>query len=533
MPTPSIQTLTTDAQQVLNLDAISAVRSVVAVALANANTGTPLNPNLTTQQLWDQFYQVVTRPKSDIESIIANQLMKFLYSPPAPGGAGADKQVIFNDGGVLAGDADFLWNKTTNLLTVTGSATITGDLTVDTSTLKVDSANNRVGIVNASPSFALDVNGAGSGVSARISSGSGTGFRFDTTRNVSGLNRNYLIGCDVLNEGWFSIVPSTALGGGTFTNSIYNASYDGTHTWNDGAGSERMRLNSTGLGVGGSPVNFPNYRTIHAIGKTTTAGGVFQTSTSDNSTAGRLACNNTGVDLFVETNHPLSFYTNATVKMTLDASGNLLVGTTSALQLSNNAAVTSRIANLGTGSKGAVILRENEVSQYWGGNLYLQKVRGASTAVQNGDSLGVIGFGGFDGTNYVNTGIIQTLVSGAVSAGVVPVKIQVIATSGGVELTNTATAWAAISDERLKDIIEPISNAVAKVGLLRSVIGKYKTDSEGTRRSFLIAQDVKSAIPEAVGGDDDSMTVRYTEVIPLLVAAIKELTARVQTLETR
>jgi len=112
MPTPSIQTLTTDAQQILNLDSISAVRSVVAVALANANTGTPLNPNLTTQQLWDQFYQVVTRPKSDIESIIANQLMKFLYSPPAPGGAGADKQVIFNDGGVLAGDADFLWNKT-------------------------------------------------------------------------------------------------------------------------------------------------------------------------------------------------------------------------------------------------------------------------------------------------------------------------------------------------------------------------------------------------------------------------------------
>ena len=73
MPTPAIQTLVTDAQQVLNLSSISAVRATVAVALANANTGTPLNPNLTTQQLWDQFYQVVTQPKSDIESIIANQ----------------------------------------------------------------------------------------------------------------------------------------------------------------------------------------------------------------------------------------------------------------------------------------------------------------------------------------------------------------------------------------------------------------------------------------------------------------------------
>lgn len=80
MPTPAIQTLINDAQQVLNLDSISAVRSVVAVSLANANTGTPLNPNLTTQQLWNEFYQVVTRSKSDIESIIANQMMKFIYN---------------------------------------------------------------------------------------------------------------------------------------------------------------------------------------------------------------------------------------------------------------------------------------------------------------------------------------------------------------------------------------------------------------------------------------------------------------------
>jgi hypothetical protein len=127
MPTPSIQTLVTDAQQILNLDSISAVRSVVAVALANANTGTPLNPNLTTQQLWNEFYQVVNKPKSDIESIIANQLMKLLYAPPAPGGAGANKQVIFNDGGVLAGDAGFTYDKATDALKIAGLLGIGGD----------------------------------------------------------------------------------------------------------------------------------------------------------------------------------------------------------------------------------------------------------------------------------------------------------------------------------------------------------------------------------------------------------------------
>jgi hypothetical protein len=56
-----------------------------------------------------------------------------VFSPPAPGGAGADKQVIFNDGGVLAGDSGLVYNKTTDALTVAGlvtagSATITGAL---------------------------------------------------------------------------------------------------------------------------------------------------------------------------------------------------------------------------------------------------------------------------------------------------------------------------------------------------------------------------------------------------------------------
>jgi hypothetical protein len=145
MSTPSIQTLITQAQQVLNLKSSNEIRATLAAVLANANVGTPLNPNLTTQQLWDEFYEIVRQPSDDIMSIITDQMMRMVFSPPAPGGAGADKQVIFNDGGVLAGDAGLMYNKATDALT------ITGDLTVDTSTLKVDSTNNRVGIGTASP----------------------------------------------------------------------------------------------------------------------------------------------------------------------------------------------------------------------------------------------------------------------------------------------------------------------------------------------------------------------------------------------
>jgi hypothetical protein len=95
----------------------------------------------------------------------------------------------------------------------------------------------------------------------------------------------------------------------------------------------------------------------------------------------------------------------------------------------------------------------------------------------------------------------------------------------GVYLTSGNTSWTANSDERLKDIIEPISGAANKVSSLRAVIGKYKTDEEGTRRSFLIAQDVQAVLPEAVSVKEDeigTLGVQYTEVIPLLVAAIKE-----------
>ena len=52
------------------------------------------------------------------------------------------------------------------------SATITGDLTVDTSTLKVDSTNNRVGIGTATPTHALDVTSSATTVIRSLASAS-------------------------------------------------------------------------------------------------------------------------------------------------------------------------------------------------------------------------------------------------------------------------------------------------------------------------------------------------------------------------
>ena len=107
--------------------------------------------------------------------------------------------------------------------------------------------------------------------------------------------------------------------------------------------------------------------------------------------------------------------------------------------------------------------------------------------------------------------------------------------SGGVYLAAGGVAWIASSDERLKTDLVPIENGLEKVASLRSVIGRYLTDSEDKKRAFLIAQDVEKVLPEAVMTNEETgdMGLSYTEVIPLLVAAIKELKTEIDSLKNQ
>jgi hypothetical protein len=149
-------------------------------------------------------------------------------------GNSSNTQVIFNDNGTLRGDAGLTYSAATDTLTV-GAATITGDLTVDTSTLKVDSTNNRVGILTASPAYPLQVAG-------RISYAGAIGEGADTTVSSSGTS--LLIGNSAT---W---TDTQLFAGG---NLQYRVQSSGVFTWLDGAGGTRMTLNSTGLGVGVTP----------------------------------------------------------------------------------------------------------------------------------------------------------------------------------------------------------------------------------------------------------------------------------------
>ena len=98
--------------------------------------------------------------------------------------------------------------------------------------------------------------------------------------------------------------------------------------------------------------------------------------------------------------------------------------------------------------------------------------------------------------------------------------------SAGMYMLYSGTSWTSTSDERLKTDLVPIENAASKVSTLRAVTGRFKTDEVGKSRSFLIAQDVQAVFPEAVDATNpDKLGVQYTDVIPLLVAAVQELKA--------
>ena len=121
--------------------------------------------------------------------------------------------------------------------------------------------------------------------------------------------------------------------------------------------------------------------------------------------------------------------------------------------------------------------------------------------------------------------------------------------NNGVYIAQDTTSWVANSDARLKDVIGPIENATAKVNALSGVRYTWKRDADKSLakvRVGLIAQDVFEVLPESVEADNpDIITdeetgkvsgglgVRYTELVPLLVNAIKELTTRIATLEQR
>ena len=91
-----------------------------------------------------------------------------------------------------------------------------------------------------------------------------------------------------------------------------------------------------------------------------------------------------------------------------------------------------------------------------------------------------------------------------------------------------STAALVVSDRRLKDNLEPVKDATAK---LNQITG-YEYDLKGKRSAGLIAQEVEAILPQAVStGSDGMKSLDYNQTLAVLVEALKEANARITKLE--
>jgi hypothetical protein len=498
-----------------------------------------------------------------------------------------------------------------NNIVVPGNATITGDLTVDTSTLKVDSTNNRVGIGTASPAYLLDI--ADASFATRFvatntnNSAFGAGVYLKTLNGVSMVSNATLA---TSNDGTFNLITGTSA-----DSTKLSIGPTGVFTFQNvgGVAGTAMTLNSSGLGIGGSPIGKFSVidstltgtsqlreQVIRAASNNTNnsfnslVGFTFSTS-STAYTAGSLVRTSGvyGINLdntaFGRT-MGLSFYTcaqdaAATEKMQIDYLGNVGIGVTPSAW-----GTGLKVLQVGARGYGSFFDFNNDVvavtaNLFWTGSTYSRISASSKYAVAYYQDIGsgahqwlcssAAGTNGVTPTMNTNMTLdasgnllVGTTASGGQNGFCVlrPLSAAVVATTtetahnfGALTGTTYATflyATTAIgsitqngttgvlyninSDYRLKESVAPLSGGLARVNALKPSIYKWKSD--GSSGEGFLAHELAEVVPAAVTGEKDAVNedgsiksqgIDMSRVVPILVAAIQELTARVQTLEAK
>jgi hypothetical protein len=120
---------------------------------------------------------------------------------------------------------------------------------------------------------------------------------------------------------------------------------------------------------------------------------------------------------------------------------------------------------------------------------------------------------------------------------------------GSISTTGTATAYNTSSDYRLKENAVAISDGITRLKTLKAYRFNWKSDPTTTVDGFF-AHEV-TAVPEAITGTKDEIaqaddeqkgikkddpiyqSIDQSKLVPLLVAALQEAVAKIETLETK
>ena len=214
-----------------------------------------------------------------------------------------------------------------------------------------------------------------------------------------------------------------------------------------------------------------------------------------------------GAFQYYNLNDQFQFYTNhsgggTTAKMVINANGNVGIGTTSPGELLDIRLPTSThgdifgIGNTASGVYGFLGIQGTSPYRmymgYGAGNEHL--------VIANGGNVGI----------------------GTTSPGY---RLQVGQTSnyGWVAADGS---WGTDSDLRLKTNIENITGALNIVNSLRGVRFDKINETNKSKQIGFIAQEIETQIPEMVSTGEDGMKgLSYSKITPVLVEAIKELSA--------
>ena len=277
-----------------------------------------------------------------------------------------------------------------------------------------------------------------------------------------------------------NVVTHTSNGTGAFAQEVWKLNDGGTP-------SERMRLTTTGLGIGTSSPSVPLHIDMGADNNALYIQSSDQFANIgliDGSGSGKIIMDS-GELSFTTGGDATTSFTGSSERMRIDSSGNLLVGRTTLSGTDNSSG--SYIFNEGA----FVAQRSSNV------NLYLNRY----------GTDGDIALFRKDGT-----------------------------TVGSISITSSGTTYNTTSDLRLKDNIEPIADATEKLMSMKPVTHTWIADPDADAVFGFIAQEMQEIVPEAVSGDPDGeemMSMDYGRITPVLVAALQEATNEIKALKQR
>ena len=216
---------------------------------------------------------------------------------------------------------------------------------------------------------------------------------------------------------------------------------------------------------------------------------------------------------------------------------NLTSGTVPAARLSGTYTITvngraSIATNADTVTNG-VYTTQSYSNPSWISSLAYSKLTGAPPAITNTNQL-TNGSGFVTGTPWTSQGYLTSAVTSVSAGNGLTGSITSTGTismsgsySGSFSVTGSITAGGnvtAFSDRKLKDNLEKIGDALAKV---RQITGYTYTRKDlcdkAKRHTGVIAQDVEVVLPEAVEEHNGIKGVAYGNMMGLVFEAIKEL----------